>query len=101
MSIVSATKTVTTAGTQVALVSAEKNVTSIVIQANPANTGYIYVGASDVDSSNGIRLSAAEKLAITCDDRNQGGDLLDLNKLYVDSNVNGEGVRFMYITPRS
>ncbi len=98
--LVSATKTITTAGTQLPAKTTKTLVTSVVIQANPANTGFIYVGDLNVESSTGIRLSAGEKFGISIDARNQGGDLIDLNKLYLDTSVNGEGVRLFYLRAR-
>lgn len=93
----SATKSVTTAGTQVALVSSSTKVGSIVIQANPANAGYIYVGDSTVADTNGIRLSAGEKITFAFDYVAYGVDTsIDISTIYIDSSVNGEGVRFMY-----
>jgi hypothetical protein len=97
----SGTKSVTTAGTQVALVSSSTNISSVIIQANPANTGYIFVGDSTVDSSSGVRLSAGEKLSIVIDPNHKLPDaLINLNTIYIDSSVDAEGVRFFYLKPR-
>ncbi len=98
--IVTGTKTITTAGTQLPIATSKTLVTSIVIQAHPANTGYIYVGDSTVDANTGIRLSAGDKFSISVDPRNQGASLIDLNKLYLDTSVNGEGARLLYLTTR-
>lgn len=85
-------KTVTTAGTDVALASttAAKWVT---IQAQTDNTNYIAVGATGVDATvatgTGIMLAAGDSITIPCD---------DLAEIFIDSLVNGEGVRFTYGT---
>jgi hypothetical protein len=85
-------KTVTTAGTDVALATtaAAKWVT---IQAQTDNTGIIAVGASGVDATvatgTGVALAAGESMTIPCD---------DLADIFIDATVNGEGVRYTYGT---
>jgi hypothetical protein len=97
---VSGTKTVTTAGTQVPLsATAGTRIAQIIIQALPTNTGFIYIGDSTVSSSNGIRLeipvagSLLPSMTISC---TGVGNEVDLNTIYIDSSVNGEGVVFLY-----
>lgn len=84
--ITSGVQVVTTAGTQVALAATAPAVQVIVV-ANPSNTGNIYVGDSTVSSANGIILEAGDSLTIAID---------DIAKVYIDSDVNLEGVRFAY-----
>lgn len=78
---------VTTAGTRVAL-AASTAVKSITIRALATNTGLIYVGSSSVSSSNGFQLSSDETVSL---------DLDNLNKVNIDSAVNGEGVTYIYL----
>ena len=52
-------KTVTTAGTREQLTTSERHVTSVVIQSEANNTGYVYVGGSSVSSSNYFAVLAA------------------------------------------
>ncbi len=73
--------TVTTAGTPVAL-GASTAIKSVLIQADPSNTGLIYVGNA---SSQSIELSASDIYTI---------DIDNLSKVYIDSSVNGEGVAY-------
>lgn len=77
--------TVTTAGTQVALASSQ-TIKSVTIKALSTNTGFIYVGNSGVDSTNGFQLSAGDTVSL---------DLTNLSTVYIDSSVNGEGVTYL------
>jgi hypothetical protein len=85
-------KTVTTAGTDVALAgsTACKKVT---IQSQTDNTGLIAVGATGVDATEstgtGIILYAGDTYEFEID---------NLADIYIDSTVNGEGVRYTYFT---
>lgn len=83
-------KTVTTAGTAVALGNQQVNA-AVMVKALPANTGIVYVGnaSGDVSSSNGMPLSAGE-VAIF--------DLVsNLANILVDSTVNGEGAAWLIL----
>jgi len=83
-------KTVTTAGTDVAL-AASTAAKWVTIQAQTDNTGYVAVGASGVDATpatgTGVLLAAGESVTLPCD---------NLADIYVDSTVSGEGVRYVY-----
>lgn len=84
-------KTVTTAGTDVAI-AASTAAKWVTVQAYRANTGYISVGASGVDAvaaGDGVQLSAGESITLPID---------NLADVFVDATVNGEGVRFTYGT---
>jgi len=82
--------TVTTAGTDVALAgsTAAKIVT---IQAQTDNTGFIAVGATGVDATiatgTGVLLGPGEAYTLNVD---------NLADVFIDSTVNGEGVRYTY-----
>lgn len=78
-------KTVTTAGTRVALASSQA-VKSVVIKALQTNTGYIYVGDSSVASTNGFQLLAGDTVSL---------DIANLSTVNIDSSVNGEGVTYI------
>jgi len=85
-------KVVTTAGTDVVL--AVNTVAKIVIiQAQTDNTGAIAVGAFGVDATvatgTGILLYAGDSITLEID---------NLADIYIDSTVNGEGVRYIYLT---
>ena len=90
MAIGHGVKTVTTAGTDVVLATS-LGVRWVCIQAQTDNTGVIAVGASGVDATvatgTGVALAAGESITLPID---------DLANIYIDSTVNGEGVRYTY-----
>lgn len=85
-------KTVTTAGTDVAL-AASTACKKVDIQAQTDNTSLIAVGGSGVDATiatgTGIVLYPGDVYSLEID---------NLADIYIDSLVNGEGVRFTYYT---
>lgn len=83
----SGAKNVTVAGTAEPIATSTAT-TTITVRALETNTGLIYVGPSTVDSSSGFQLSASETVSI---------DLDNLNKVWIDADVNGEGVTFIYL----
>lgn len=80
--------TVTTAGTEVQISASSVSVKSITIKSLAANTGTIYIGNSTVASTNGYALAAGQAISF---------DIDDLNKVYIDSSVNGEGVTYLAV----
>ena len=86
------TKTVTTAGTDVVLASSTA-AKWVIIQAIVENTDNIAVGASGVDATDttgtGVVLTPGDSITIPCD---------NLADIFIDSIVNGEGVRYTYGT---
>ena len=84
-------KTVTTAGTRVQLSSSSVPILKVVIQALQANTGFIAVGGSTVVAASGTErgyiLAPFNAITIT---------VSDLNLIYLDSTVSGEGVSYYY-----
>lgn len=90
--IQSGKKSVTTAGTQVALATTRTTASWVFVQANNTNTGAIHIGDSGVDNSEGVRLLSSEGFMFP----DIGGVPYDLQAMFVDSDVNGEGVRFVF-----
>ena len=86
-------KAVTTAGTQVILLTATVATELIVIKAMPTNTGLIYVGGSSVSSSNGFPLDPGETLILAVDHVHA--------PVWIDSAVSGESVAYIYGKKRS
>lgn len=84
--------TVTTAGTDVVLASSTV-AKWVTIQAQTDNTGWIAVGATGVDATEatgtGVLLDAGESVTLPID---------NLADIFIDSTVNGEGVRYTYGT---
>ena len=88
-------KTVTTAGTAVALVASETLRTMLYVRAKSTNTGDIYLGDSAVDktTSQQIVLDASQEITIEA----PAGYCLDINEFYIDADTDGEGVDFLYV----
>lgn len=84
-------QTVATAGTAVQLSSASVVTKKTVICAEDDNTGTIAVGSTNVSAAlatrNGIYLLTADCAVISVN---------DLNKIYLDSTINGDGVTYAY-----
>jgi len=92
MAIKCGVKTVTTAGTAVVLATS-RSARWVIIQAQTDNTGVVAVGDSTVlatvATGTGVALAAGESLSLPCE---------DLGNIYIDATVNGDGVRYTYIT---
>lgn len=99
-SVAHGSKDVATAGTELPLTAASTWCRGVIIQAKPANTGYIYVGAGTVSSATyGIRLEAGDSLQISPPAGSGGhSPRMNLADIVIDSSVNGEGVTFLYNT---
>lgn len=80
-------RTVTTAATRVQLSTTSVPCIDLIIQAAFGTTGRIYIGGPAVSSTAGIYLTAGQSLPISTD---------NLNKVWLDSTVNAEGVTFLY-----
>ena len=89
--ISSGTKVVTTAGTAVALAASSTVAKRITIQSQTDNTSDVAVGGSGVlatvATGGGILLHPGDTYEI---------NMSDLASVYIDSLVNGEGVRYTY-----
>ena len=79
-------KTVSTAGTQVALASSQVITHGVRIKALAGNTNNVYVGDSSVSSTTGIVLDAGEEIFL---------QIANLATVYIDVDTNGEGVRYI------
>ena len=85
-------KVVSTAGTPEPLSGVSKFVSQVLIQAKDSNTGKVYIGKSTVSSTNGVELTAGESVPFVAN----VGAKIDLNKLYIDVDTDGEGVKIIY-----
>lgn len=80
-------KNVTTAGTKVQLDNIDCREVTVI--ARKGNTGSIYIGGSDVTSSNfGVELHANESFTFAVD---------NASIIYINASVNGEGVSYVTI----
>lgn len=88
-------KTVTVAGTAERLSAQSVAIRSVEITALPANTGKIAVGGSTakatVAAERGTILNAGATKRLDADDQ-----VDDLNQVWVDASVSGEGVSYSY-----
>ncbi len=84
-------KTVTTAGTAVALVASSTECKRLEIQALYSNTGNISVG-----DSNTLAGTGSERGIILLPGGSYTVGITDVASIYIDSSVNGEGVSFTY-----
>ena len=84
-------KTVTTAGTEVALGDQQIGA-PLMVKALPTNTGIVYVGKSSggVSSSTGMPLDAGEVVIFEF--------VGQLGAIWLDSAVNGEGVAWLALS---
>lgn len=78
---------VTTAGTRVQLTGAACK--KIIITAKAANTGTIWVGGSTIAANRGIPLVALQNITL---------EVSNVNVVYIDSTVNGEGITYAYLS---
>lgn len=89
--IASGSKSVTTAGTRVQLLSAATECKSIDVTANYTNTDMIVVGGSGVVAASGSRKGVPIAAGNTYTFK-----ITDVSNVWIDSVVNGEGVSFNY-----
>lgn len=78
-------KTVGTAGASESL-STDTIEHVVYVKAMQSNSGNIYIGDSGVSSANGFPLAAGEQIAL---------QTRDLNKIYLDTDTGGEGVKYI------
>lgn len=79
-------KTVTTAGTEVALTTSKSLKSGVMIKALTSNTGIIYVGLNPVTSSTGFELLPGESVFL---------EIYNSSLIYIDSSVSSEGVSYI------
>lgn len=93
-------KTVTTAGTRVPLAASRTMADWVNVQANEAtpggqtaNTKAIFLGDKTVAAANGIILLPGDAFPYP---PVAGATMYNLAEIYIDSEANGDGVRFLY-----
>lgn len=86
-------KNVATPGTAEPLSATSVPCRWLMIRANKANTGSIYLGNAEVSSADGVELFGTEPTFFPpIDEHNR----YDLSRIYIDADVAGEGVRVLY-----
>lgn len=81
------TTTVATAGTEQRLSNTTNRVLWIKVKALAANSNKMYLGVSDVTSTNGYELSAGNEIEI---DFKAAGGSIEFSTVYVDAATNGD-----------
>jgi hypothetical protein len=84
-------KAVTAAATAEAIDSTSRPITELLIIANDDNTGRVFYGASDVDSSTQRGLAAGESVVVGGSEDSP----FDIAAIFVDVSVSGEAVDFV------
>lgn len=69
--------------------------TSATLQAEATNVGNVYIGGSDVTSTNGAFVSAGESIEIAGDEINGRQEEFDLSRVYINASTIGNGVRII------
>ena len=90
------TQSVGTSGVAQPLVSSATYAISLLVFPKPANTSSIYFGTSAVNKTNSKQIVIAPSTGVVSIDAPIGYKL-GVNTFFVDSDVNGEGVNFMYL----
>lgn len=93
MGLISGAKNVTAAGTAERLSSSSISARLVDIQAKFSNTDNVFVGDSSVGSGVGTTLSPGASTSLGTLQR---WFVLDLNEIWINSAVDGEGVIFNY-----
>lgn len=83
----SGSQTVTTAGTSVPLLSGSTTCLYVIVTAQETNTDTIWVGGFDITAGLGRPLVALQS---------EQFQINDVSKIYIDADVSGEGVTFIY-----
>ena len=89
-----------TAGTRVQASATSTIVSSIIFQADTANTGNIFVGDVNVTSTRGYALTPGDSIAFSGDMAGYSGKEFILSDFYVDTATNGNDVWITYVAPK-
>ena len=96
---VSTSRTCSTAGVAIRVSSSsshsDRYCETAVVQAHPSNTGNIFVGGSDVSSSNGFVLEPGDAMNLGQFLDKRRGAVLDLYNFWVVSSANNDVVRVL------
>lgn len=69
---------------------------TVFIQSDALNTGYVYMGGSSLTAANGLALSPGEKMSLGYDPVMGNNSLLTLGSIYLTTDTNGNVVRLSY-----
>jgi hypothetical protein len=91
-------RAVATSGTPAQFSTGSKACLSVTATALSSNTGVVVVGGADVVAAVGTRKGAALEKGQSAKWTAEFDGVDDLNQLYLDAAVSGEGVSFAYTT---
>jgi hypothetical protein len=90
-------KTVTTATAQEPLTANNIRAVAVTLTAERSNTGYVYVGDSEVSSTNyGFDLMAGDSYTISPTDFGLAKAHISLEDIWLDVSVSGDGVSILF-----
>lgn len=91
--------TITTAGSPKVFSNVTLKVQDVLVIADPANTGVVYIGDSAVSASSGLGIPLNSSESATIDSTKYFGteEFLDLNLFYVDSTSSGDVIILIYL----
>ena len=89
-------RTVTTAGTRVAVSASGLYAAQVALRAPAGNSGVIFVGGSDVSSANGWSLAAGDTLSYGDLRNGEMSQQVNMSLIWIDASVNGEGIQVIY-----
>jgi len=91
-------KTIGTVGAQERLTPSDLLVPSVQLQAERSNTGSVYVGDSQVSSTNyGVELQAGDVITLSAKDLGWGDAEISLRDIWLDVSVAGDGVAAIFL----
>lgn len=70
---------------------------SLILYADPLNTGNVYLGGSNVTTSNGIPVAKGQSFNLSYDLVFGSNGKIDLRTLYLDSDTTSNLVRIIYV----
>lgn len=90
------TTNLTSAGAAQQINNVTTKITYLLLQARPGNTGDLYVGLSDVSSTNGWTLQPGAQIAIDFDPDGKGTSI-DPSQFYFDGDTTNDDIDWMMI----
>jgi len=91
---------VETAATSVPASATKVHTSHLVIKADSANAGVVYVGGADVSAANGYPLAQGQELRIGDFVRKDQNESFNLQNVHFDASQNGQKVRILYVQNR-
>lgn len=86
-------------GVAVPVAAVSQKISWVLIEADTANTGTVYIGESDVAAAKCLTLAPGQSLEISLDGNRADKDLpyIDLSEIYFDGTVTGDKINVAFI----